>query len=107
MLSDQQKRLELNSALDFEERRMFYRNDLYTPPGGSYSFQKPRPAPANPRPSAYARPSARCDDHMHFSLRSTTVAKCLLFAVGLEQEGSMSKLWYLCSFVLCKHASVL
>ena len=68
VLSDQQKRLELNTALDFEERRMFYRNDLYTPPGGSYSFQKPRPAPANPRPSAYARPSARCDVHIQLQL---------------------------------------
>lgn len=63
VLSDQQKRLELNSALDFEERRMFYKNDLYTPPGGSYSCQKPRQAAANHRPSAYARPSARCAAH--------------------------------------------
>ncbi|KAL3152969.1 hypothetical protein ABBQ38_011999 [Trebouxia sp. C0009 RCD-2024] len=58
VLSDQQKRLELNSALDFEQRSMFYRNDLHTPPGGAYSFQKPRPAPANPRPYAHRRPAA-------------------------------------------------
>ena len=62
VLSDQQKRLELDSSLNFEERRMFYRNDLHTPPGGTYSFHRPQAAPANPRPSAYSRPSAntRC-----------------------------------------------
>ena len=58
VLSDQRKRLELNSALDFEERRMFYSNELHTPPGGSYSFRKTQAASAKPRPSAYARPSA-------------------------------------------------
>ena len=65
VLSDQHKRLELNSALDFEQRSMFYRNDLHTPPGGAYSFQRPRPAPANPRPYAQARPAAntRCTVH--------------------------------------------
>ena len=58
VLSDSQKRHILDSELEFEERRMFYRNDLHTPPGGSYSFQRPT-ASANPRPSANHRPAPK------------------------------------------------
>jgi len=63
VLSDPQKRHILDSELEFEERRMFYRNDLSTPPGGSYSFSRPAAsasnrASANPRPAANPQPSA-------------------------------------------------
>jgi len=63
VLSDSQKRHILDSELEFEERRMFYRNDLSTPPGGSYSFSRPAAsasnrASANPRPAANPQPSA-------------------------------------------------
>ena len=51
VLSDSRLRRQLDAALELEERYMFYRNDLTTPPGGVYSFQRPaKPkAPANPR----------------------------------------------------------
>lgn len=51
VLSDSQQRRELDAALTLEERHMFYRNDLTTPPGGVYSFQRPNraKAPANYR----------------------------------------------------------
>lgn len=63
VLSDSHKRHVLDGELEFEERRMFYRNDGTTPPGGSYSFTRPaasasyRPT-ANPRPAANPRSSA-------------------------------------------------
>lgn len=49
VLSDSRQRRELDAALSLEERYMFYKNDLTTPPGGIYSFQRPakQKAPAN------------------------------------------------------------
>ena len=51
VLSDSRQRRELDAALSLEERYMFYKNDLTTPPGGIYSFQRPakQKAPANSR----------------------------------------------------------
>ncbi|KAL0022774.1 hypothetical protein WJX79_003861 [Trebouxia sp. C0005] len=77
VLSDSQKRHILDSELEFEERRMFYRNDLSTPPGGSYSFSRPAAsasnrASANPRPAANPQPSAHARAGMRRSSRATT-----------------------------------
>lgn len=47
VLSDSRQRRELDAALTQEERYMFYRNDLTTPPGGVYSFQRPSKAKAS------------------------------------------------------------
>lgn len=52
VLSDARLRRELDAALDLEERRMFYKNDLTTPPGGAYSFR-----PSQPKPAAQPRPT--------------------------------------------------
>ncbi|KAL0051715.1 hypothetical protein WJX82_000922 [Trebouxia sp. C0006] len=76
VLSDPQKRHILDSELEFEERRMFYRNDLSTPPGGSYSFSRPAAsannrASANPRPAANPQPSAHARAGMRHSSRTT------------------------------------
>ncbi|DBA87393.1 TPA: hypothetical protein ACH3X1_004435 [Trebouxia sp. C0004] len=76
VLSDSQKRHILDGELEFEERRMFYRNDLSTPPGGSYSFSRPAAsasnrASANPRPAANPQPSAHARAGMRHSSRDT------------------------------------
>lgn len=64
VLSDSQKRRVLDGELEFEERRMFYRNDGSTPPGGSYSFTRPA-ASASYRPSANPRPAANPRSSTH------------------------------------------
>ena len=58
VLSNPHKRLTLDSDLEFEERRVYYRNDRTTPPGGCYSFHRPTSQYGHPRPSANPRASA-------------------------------------------------